>query len=98
MFYRISLYITTGIIDYKLNKMNRKSDHCFKTLAQVSTRFNQLYLEDYIGIFMIVISGYIICIICYFIEFILITKYKFIKIFTLPFISFVLNKINNKNY
>ncbi len=58
LFFRVSQYITTGIIEHQLKAVTRGSDKCMiSNIPKDNNQFRQLTFEDYNGVFTAFISG-----------------------------------------
>ncbi len=76
-FFRISQYITTGTIEYKLRKFAEKSEKCFvRDYQTTNSVFRQLILDDFEGVFVVLMSGCAISLFFFITE--LIIRYEYV--------------------
>ena len=62
--------MTTGIIEQQLKVFTRESDKCLvNNIIPISNEFKQLIIDDYIGVFAVLISGVTLSLIILLIEF-----------------------------
>jgi hypothetical protein len=85
--------MTTGTIAYKLRKFTEKSEKCFvRDYQKTNSVFHQLILNDFEGVFVILMSGCAISLFFFIAEFVI--RYKYImRKFFLPLLKAFHRKI-----